>query len=124
MTMGANPIKIVSYQKENQGSQDFGKQKWVLVPAGRVELILHVQGAQAGSLHDQMLLCKTEPTDVHRGAVAGRPADDRPGHLVPPPLPLEVPHILAEARMVPLTHMGEAGVVVVLTRLPRRLCSA
>ena len=81
--------------------------------AGGVELVLHVEGAEARLLHQQMLLGETEPAVVHGGAVAGRPGDEGPVDLVPPFLALVIPHILTEARSLPLLDVVEAGSVVV-----------
>ena len=54
------------------------------MPAGGVELVLHVESAEAGLLHQQMLLGEAEPAGVHRGAVAGGPGDQGPGNLEAP----------------------------------------
>ena len=37
--------------------------------AGGVELVLHVEGAEAGLLHEQVLLSQAEAADVETGAV-------------------------------------------------------
>jgi len=66
------------------------------VPAGGVELVLHVERPKAGLLHQQMLLGEAEPAGVHRGAVAGGPGDQGPGNLEVPFFALEIPHILTE----------------------------
>ena len=43
------------------------------MPAGRVKLVLHIEGAEAGVLHEQVLLKEAEATDVEAGGVARRP---------------------------------------------------
>ena len=97
MTIRANPNTTLSCQKEIKESFDGGEQEWGLVPAGGVELVLHVEGAEAGLLHQQVLLREAEPAGVRGWAVAGGPGNEGPGDLVPPFPPLEVPHILAQA---------------------------
>ena len=54
VTIGANPIITMSKRKENQGSFDRGEQEGRLVPAGGKELVLHIEGAEARLLHEQM----------------------------------------------------------------------
>ena len=90
------------------------------MPAGGVKLVLHVEGAEAGLLHQQVLLREAEPAGVRGWAVAGGPGNEGPGDFVPPFLPLEVPHILAQARMLSLLEMVKAGSVVVAPALPGR----
>ena len=51
MTIRANPNTTLSCQKEIKESFDGGEQEWSLMPAGGVELVLHVQRAEAGLLH-------------------------------------------------------------------------
>ena len=65
--------------------------------AGGVELVLDVQGAEAGLLHEHVLLEQTEAADVKAGAVRGGPGNQGPLDLEPPFHPLQIPHILPEA---------------------------
>ena len=82
------------------------------MPAGGVKLVLHVEGAELRVLHQEMLLRQAEPAGVGAGGVRGRPGDQRPGDLVAPFQRLQIPHVLAQARAVPLTTVLEAGDVV------------
>ena len=65
-----------------------------------------------------MLLLQAKAAGVRGGDVAGGPLDEGPGDLVPPPLLLEVPDVLAEARVLPLGDVVEAGSVVIAPGLP------
>ena len=94
------------------------------MPAGCVKLVLHIQGAQVRVHHQQVLLLQAEAAGVRGGAEAGRPLDEGPADLVPPPLLLEVPDVLAEARVLPLGDVVEAGSVVVAPGLPGWFCPA
>ena len=42
------------------------------------ELVLHIEGAEAGLLHQQVLLGETQAADVQAGAVGGGLGDERP----------------------------------------------
>ena len=64
-----------------------------------------------------MPLLQAEAAGVRGGAEARGPLDKGPADLVPPPLLLEVPDVLAEARVLPLGDVVEAGSVVVASRL-------
>ena len=88
------------------------------MPAGGKELVLHVEGAEAGLLHEQVLLGQAEAADVQAGAVGGGPGNEGPAELVPPFKPLQIPHVLAQARVSPLPDVLEAGSVVVSAGLP------
>ena len=65
------------------------------MPAGRKELVLHVEGAEGRVLHQQMLLEETQAAGVLAWGVRGGPGDEAPGQLVFPLEGLQVPHILA-----------------------------
>ena len=52
--------------------------------AGSIELVLHIESAEAGLLHEEMFLCEAEAADVQAGAVGGRPGDQGPAYLEPP----------------------------------------
>ena len=88
------------------------------MPAGCVKLVLHVEGAQGGVLHDQVLFKEAEAADVEAGGVARRPGYQRPADLEPPFLALQIPHVLAEAGVSSLLLVLEAGRVVVSSGLP------
>ena len=47
--------------------------------AGRVKLVLHIEGAEVGLLHEQVLFCETQAADVQAGAVGGGLGDRREG---------------------------------------------
>ena len=51
---------------------------------GGEELVLDIEGAQGGLLHEHVLLEQTEAADVEAGAVGGGPGDEGPAELVPP----------------------------------------
>ena len=101
-----------------QGSFDGGEQEGGLVPAGGIELVLHVECAEARLLHQQVLLCEAEPAGVRGWALAGGPGNEGPGDLVPPFFALEVSHILAQAGVLSLLDVVEAGSVVIAPGLP------
>ena len=92
--------------------------------ASNVELVLNIEGAELRMLHQQVLLCETEPAGVRGWAVAGGPGNEGPGDLVPPFFSLEVPHILAQTGVLSLLDVVEAGSVVIAPGLPRRFGSA
>ena len=88
------------------------------MPAGRVKLVLDVERAQVGLLHEQVLLSEAQAADVQGGAVGGGLGDERPVDLVAPFQPLQIPHVLAQARVGSLPDVLEARSVVVPTRFP------
>ena len=45
------------------------------MPAGRVKLVLDVEGAEVGLLHEQVLLSQAQAADVQAGGVGGGPCD-------------------------------------------------
>ena len=94
------------------------------MPASRVELVLHVEGAEAGVLHQQVLFGEAEPAGVQAGGVAGRPGDEGPAEGVPPFKPLQIPHILAQARVGSHPDVLEASSVAVSAELPAGFCSS
>ena len=54
------------------------------MPAGGVELVLHVEGAELRVLHEEVLLSQAEPAGVGAVGVGGRPGDQGPVDLEPP----------------------------------------
>ena len=65
------------------------------MPASRVKLVLDVERAQVGLLHEQVFLGEAQAADVQTGAVGGGLGDERPVDLITPFQSLQVPHILA-----------------------------
>ena len=89
------------------------------MPAGRVKLVLDVERAQVGLLHEQVHEQEQAgAADVQGGAVGGGLGDERPVDLVAPFQPLQIPHVLAQARVGSLPDVLEARSVVVPTRFP------
>ena len=88
------------------------------MPAGRVELIFDIEGPEARLLHEQVLFCETQAADVQAGAVGGGLGDERPADVVAPFQALQIPHVLAQPRVGPLSDVLEARSVVVPTGFP------
>ena len=89
------------------------------MPAGRVELVVLVDGGELRLVHDRVLLDEAEPTGVGGGVEGGQDGELPPADGVVSPLVLEAPDVPSEAGVDPFAGVAEGMGVVPISDLPR-----
>ena len=89
------------------------------MPAGRVELVVLVDGGELRLVHDCKLLAKAEPTGVGGGVEGGQDGQLLPGDAVVSPLIFEAPDVPSEAGVDPFAGVAEGMGVIPISDLPR-----
>ena len=79
----------------------------LLVPAGRVELVMLVDAGELRLVHDGVLLDKAEPAGVGGGVVGGQGGKGLPLDGEVPLLVLEAPDVTRKAGVAPFARMAE-----------------
>ena len=89
------------------------------MPAGRVELVVLVDGGELRLVHDCKLLAKAEPTGVGGGVEGGQDGQLFPADGVVSSLILEAPDVTSEAGVDPFAGVAEGMGVIPISDLPR-----